>query len=125
MLEGFEEVFGRGGCELNRSRWKWMEGTVNTDDDHMKLTYEERPDPVALIAPGEGSTFIVQFLEMDSKQDNGKEMMRYVRRELDFYLVELREENPWAYAIYHCSTAANVYSRVHWGYYPKGYKEEH
>lgn len=96
-----------------------MEGVVNIDDDHMKLTYEEKPDPVALIAPGEGSTFIVQFLEMDSKQDNGKEMMRYVRRELDFYLVELREENPWAYAIYHCSTAANVYSKVHWGYYPK------
>jgi hypothetical protein len=104
---------------LNRSRWKWNEGTVNPDDDHMKLTYEENPDPIALIAPGEGSTFIVQFLETDSKQENWKEMIRYVHRELDFFLVELREENPWAYAIYHCNTAANVYSKVHWGYYPK------
>jgi hypothetical protein len=51
-------------------------------------------------------------------------MIRYVRREIDYYLVELREKDPWAYAIYHCSTAANVYSKVHWGYYPKGYKEE-
>ena len=101
-----------------------MEGTVSTDDDHMKLTYEENPDPVAVIAQGEGNTFIVQFLETDSKQENWKETIRYVRRELDFYLVELREENPWTYAIYHCSTAANVYSKVHWGYYPKGYKEE-
>ncbi|MGD8986310.1 MAG: hypothetical protein PVI53_19955 [Desulfobacteraceae bacterium] len=109
---------------MKRTRWKWMEGTVNTDDDHMKLKYEDNPDPIALIAPGEGSTFIVQFLDTNSKQDNWKEMMRYVRREIDFFLVELREENPWAYAIYHCSTAANVYSKVHWGYYPKGYKEE-
>ena len=101
-----------------------MEGTVNTDDDHMKLTYEDNPDPVALIAQGEGNTFIVQFLETDSNQENWKETIRYVRRELDFFLVELREENPWAYAIYHCSTAANVYSKVHWGYYPKGYKAE-
>lgn len=109
---------------MNKSRWKWIEGVVNTDDDHMKLTYEENPDPIALVAPGERETFIVQFLDTYSKQDNWKEMNRYVRREIDYYLIELREKDPWAYAIYHCSTAANVYSKVHWGYYPKGHKEE-
>jgi len=90
----------------------------------MKLTYEKNADPIALVAPGEGGIFIVQFLDTHGKQDNWKEMMRYVRREIDYYLVELREKDPWAYAIYHCSTAANVYSKVHWGYYPKGYKKE-
>ena len=109
---------------MKRSKWKWREGVVDTDDDHMKLTYEENPDPIALVTPGEGGTFIVQFLDTYSKQDNWKEMLRYVRRELDYYLVELREKDPWAYAIYHCGTTANVYSKVHWGYYPKGYKQE-
>jgi hypothetical protein len=39
---------------------------------------------------------------------------------LDFYLVERRERNPWAYAIYHCGTGSNMYSKVHWSYFPSG-----
>ena len=30
------------------------------------------------------------------------------------------EPNPWEYAIYHCNTSANVYSKVHWSYFPNG-----
>ena len=26
--------------------------------------------------------------------------------------------DPWSYAIYHCGTAANIYSPVHWSYFP-------
>jgi len=40
-----------------------------------------------------------------------------VTRELNFYLIEKGEDNPWAYAKYHCSTASNIYSSVHWGLY--------
>ena len=46
------------------------------------------------------------------------------RRQLDFYLVEHRQRfrelmgDPWSYAIYHCGTAANIYSPVHWSYFP-------
>ena len=43
-------------------------------------------------------------------------------RELNFYLVELRNENPWDYAIYHCGTASNMYSTTRWAYYPKDNK---
>jgi hypothetical protein len=43
-----------------------------------------------------------------------------VHKELDFYLVEKNEPDPWAYAIYHCNTGANMYSTVHWSYFPKG-----
>lgn len=45
--------------------------------------------------------------------------MNDIETQLDFYLVELREPDPWAYAIYHFRTAANVYSRVYLGYVPR------
>jgi hypothetical protein len=44
--------------------------------------------------------------------------------ELDFYLVEKLERDPWAYAVYHCGTGANMYSRVHWSYFPTGAQGE-
>ena len=48
------------------------------------------------------------------------EIISRVQRELDFYLVELREANPWAYAVYHCGTSANMYSKIHWSYFANG-----
>jgi hypothetical protein len=51
------------------------------------------------------------------------------REELDFYLVEHPKGfpgtgHPWGYAIYHCNTAANMYSNVHWSYFPNGNREQ-
>ncbi len=51
-------------------------------------------------------------------------MVAYARKSLDFYLVGLNKPDPWAYAIYHCNTAANMYSEVHWSYFPKGNQGE-
>jgi hypothetical protein len=48
------------------------------------------------------------------------EIISRVQQELDFYLVELREANPWAYAVYHCGTSANMYSKIHWSYFANG-----
>ncbi len=45
------------------------------------------------------------------------------KTELNFYLVEKGEPDPWAYAKYHCTTASNLYSSVHWSYYPEGDKD--
>jgi hypothetical protein len=42
------------------------------------------------------------------------EALDAVRRELDFYLVELGEPDRWAYAVYHCGQGANPYSKVYW-----------
>jgi hypothetical protein len=47
-------------------------------------------------------------------------MINAARKDIDFYLVEKGEANPWAYAKYHCSTAANIYSKVHWLCFPDG-----
>ncbi len=41
-----------------------------------------------------------------------------------FYFLELKEKDPWGYACYHCTGAANLYSDVHWHHYPNGDKGE-
>jgi hypothetical protein len=103
--------------------WKWVEGAVDTDDDHIKIRYGDDPESVALFAPGPGKTFTVEFLpKLESLGQKDQEILDDISEKLDFFLVELGEEDPWAYAIYHCSTASNMYSNVRWGYYPKGYK---
>ncbi|MBI3021314.1 MAG: hypothetical protein HYY59_04880 [Candidatus Omnitrophica bacterium] len=118
--------------------WKWVEGVVDTDDDHIKIWHGKPPTAdkggairqsgrlVALVAPGPGKSFIVQFLLKARPADKrAAEILKDVRRELDFYLIELSTPGrpaPWAYAQYHCDTAANIYSKVHWGWYPKGPK---
>ena len=118
-----------------QSGWK-VKGIVDTNNEHIKLWHGKPPTadrggavrqsgrPVALVARGRGKTFTVQFLLRARPTDKrAAEILKDVRRELDFYLIELSAPGrpaPWAYARYHCYTAANVYSKVHWGWYPKG-----
>ena len=111
------------GETVEKSDWKWVEGIVDTNEDHIKIRYGDDPEPVALVATGPEKTFTVQFLiKQEHLSQDDQEILDHVRRDLDFLLVEIGEEDPWAYAIYHCTTASNIYSKVHWGYYPKGYK---
>jgi hypothetical protein len=124
------------------SGWTWSEGVVDTNEDHFELTYgdvrsDDSPILVALIGHGEGRTFLVQFLDLPKSQQKylfaaanepNREQLKILERvksELDFYLVEKGEPDPWGYAKYHCGTASNLYSKVRWGYYPKGWKKEH
>ena len=73
---------------------------------------------VALVGYKARHTFTVQFL-LEANTPEHADMLRAVRRELDFYLVELAEHEPWGYAQYHCGTASNIYSDVHWSFFPK------
>jgi len=109
----------------SRRGWKWTEGFVDSEEEHIKISYGDDSLPVALIAPRGERAIAVQFvLTADSSTtDPYQKILEEARKELDFYFVEKREESPWEYAKYHCSTAANIYSPVHWGYYPKGYKD--
>lgn len=71
---------------------------------------------VALVAKSVGNTFVVEFLrpsELD--QEEYERIKLAVTKELNFYLVEKGEKDPWQYAMYHCGTASNIYSDVHWG----------
>lgn len=101
-----------------RRTWAWTEGAVDTRSDHLELRYGsvnesdwDRWLAVARVGSPVARTFPVEWL-LSSKVH--REAVRAVRKELDFYLVEKGEEDPWAYAQDHCSTAANIYSEVHW-----------
>ena len=99
--------------------WRWTEGSVDAEADHIALTYQDDPKPLALVAPGPSQTFIVEFLR-EPVDELARQQRDRARREIDFYLVELGKPDPWAYAIYHCGTAANAYSDIHWGFFPRG-----
>lgn len=77
--------------------WKWIEGTVDTSEDHFKITFgkvEDELTPAALIGRGEDRTLLVQFLPLDEAQGKAK-ILEQVKSELDFYLVERRVGEPW------------------------------
>jgi hypothetical protein len=110
-------------------RWSWHEAPVDLAGEHIELRYGdasragyEQWTPVALVGKPKCCTFPVEWLLAASANP---EIISKVQRELDFYLVEHPKEfpgtgGPWEYAIYHCGTAANIYARVHWSYFPSG-----
>jgi hypothetical protein len=106
------------------TRWEWKEGKVDPSAPHMKLFYGDWGDsalPVALVAKPVGQSFIVEFLQVpELDQGEYERLKQAVMKELASYLVEKGEPDPWKYAIYHCGTASNIYSQVHWGYFPGG-----
>ena len=107
--------------KLYRSRQnepiKLVEGEVDIKSEHVQLTFGEE-EVVALAAPGEDNMFVYQFLI--KKSSGNEDIVREVMHELEFYLVNKDEEHPWGYAKYHCTTSANIYSKVHWGYLERG-----
>jgi hypothetical protein len=105
--------------------FSWSEGVVDTSNEHIEIRFGNSSDsgwdtwvPIALVSPPHQFKFTVQFL-ISRKDSKAKDMIEAVHRELDFYLVEKEEPDPWIYAQHHCRTGANVYSNVHWGYRPR------
>lgn len=104
-------------------QWRWVLGSIDRNEDHFELRYGSAiPDgwedwlPVALGGPPSGHVFVVQFL-IDATNSLHATALEAARRELDFYLVELGETDPWLYAQYHAGTSSNVYSKVHWSFF--------
>ena len=96
---------------------RWSEGVVDLAKEHIKLfvgPFGEKAQVIALLAPAGERSFTVQFVVEKAEY---AEAMEEVTRELSFYLIDKGEDNPWAYAKYHCSTASTIYSSVHWGSY--------
>ncbi len=105
---------------MKRYPWKWARGKINRNKEHIEIRFGsvERTEiadwiPVAIVSAAVENTFIVEFLLSEDEPEN-KEMIRRVEEELTFYLVKEEENDPWAYSRYHCTTAANLYSMVHW-----------
>lgn len=77
--------------------------------------------PVALVEPPRNGKIGVELLLADNAQEYEK-ILKLLAEELLFYFVTRQEPDAWAYARYHCTTAANIYSLLHWSFFPHGYK---
>ena len=98
----------------------WTEGIVNRRDDHISLSYGEKRQAVALVAPDRQRGFTVQFLLKERRAEpKASGILNQVRRELTFYLLDIVGPDSWAFVQYHCDTPANRLSRIHWAWHPK------
>jgi hypothetical protein len=108
---------------------RWVEGVVDPAGEHIEIRHSSAQGgsyahwtAVALIGPPNRGTFPVRWL-LDPTKESA--IASEARRELEFYPVDHPRDfeltgDPWQYAIYHCGTAANVYSCIHWSYFPHG-----
>ena len=103
----------------------WEKGKVDRTKPHFKLTYGDlnKVDPkdfipVALVSEPDHFKFTVEFV-LSGESGRDKKVLDHAVKEINFYLIELREKNPFAYARYHCGTASNIYSHIHWSFYLK------
>jgi hypothetical protein len=101
---------------------------VDRAKEHVELRYGSADKggwadwmPVALVGQAKRRVFPVKFL-VDREDPRVASMTADTVRELDFYLLQKGEANPWRYAQYHCTTAANIYSTVHWAFIRAGSK---
>ena len=112
-----------------RAPWRWSAGAVDLAAEHIELRYGSAQEadyaqwmPVAVIGRAVRGTLPVRWL-IDPTENSS--IAEEIRRELDFYLIDhprrsALTQDPWEYAVYHCSTTANVYSNVHWSHSPQG-----
>jgi len=106
-------------------RWKWAEGQVDPLSEHIELRYGDAKSgyaswqPIALVGTPKNNCFPVTWIANDGTPEE-LDMISAAREDLDFYLLEVGGYDPWAYACYHCTTNANMYSKVHWSYFPDG-----
>ena len=99
---------------------RWTTGSVDRTRDYFELRYGDLKEdsdakqiPLAIVGPGDGTCFSVEWLV--SLTDPGIfEAIESAKRELDFYLTGGHASDPWVYLKYHTTTAANLYSNVHW-----------
>ena len=106
----------------------WEEGLVDKYEEHIWISYgdhdkfDQPRKPVARLTKQTDNVFIVEWLVNRDLPENQR-MVDETIRELYFYLVkhDCPPFSPWEYAIYHCGTAANLYSDVHWAYLPTGW----
>lgn len=102
-----------------RPEWSWRETSVDPLREHVDLYYGSGDDAaeswvhVARVGQPRGRVFPVQWA-VDPGAVEHKDRIEAVKHDLDYYLKDVGRPDPWAHAQYHCGTASNWYSRVHW-----------
>ena len=102
---------------------KLTERKVDTKKEYFELTYGsvkvDKPTfvRVALLGKTNDNEFVYEFIGEQSD-----EVKKDVLKDLEFYLIKHGSnsfmKDVWEYAKYHTTTNANVYSDVHWNFYP-------
>ena len=100
----------------------WHTGDVDKNDEHFILYFGDVNKiklsdctPVAMIGRPVNGIYNVKWL-VDINCESHEAIAKKVLEEIKFYLVEKGEPDPWEYAKYHCTTASNIYSHVHWSH---------
>lgn len=115
------------GMKRRGAATPWALATVDASQDHFELRYGSAENaswdewlPVARVGQPDPGSFAVDLL-MTRGDPASIRIMDATVRELDFYLIEQAEQadETWKYARYHCTTASNVYSDVHWSFFPR------
>ncbi len=107
---------------INES-WTWQPGKVDLNNRYFELKFGYDPLTVARIGIGTDKIFIVEFLlNLNENIEKLQEIFSEVLWEIELYLINNSESDPIEYMINHTKKCANVYSKVHWRYYPKGFK---
>ena len=102
--------------------WQWREAPVNETFDHFELRCGDASRGnwyewilLALVGRAREGVINVQFL-IDKGHPRGSKMAEDTVKELNFYVLELQEPDPWRYLQYHCVTMSNVYGTIHWSF---------
>jgi len=106
---------------MNDDSWKWQPGKVDLSNRYFELKFGNDPRPVTRIGIGADKCFVVEFL-LNNKDDIEKqqEVFSEIIWEIELYLINNSEPDPVEYMINHTKKCANMYSRIHWNYFPKG-----
>ncbi len=103
------------------SNLRIIEGPVPQNEEHIAISYgsvgtDDTPFPTVarVSAPKDGVINLESLIDDSTTHD--AEVIADVRRQVHWLFLEKGEANPWAYARYQCTTAANIYSHVHWNW---------
>jgi hypothetical protein len=88
---------------------EWHTGQVDVGKEHIELLWSKDKRLICRLQPEGNNSFIVQF-----ENDIDEQRIKAAEKELDFYLIELNERNPWTYAKYYCASTCNWYLEVRW-----------
>jgi hypothetical protein len=108
---------------MTSSLWQWFPGKVNLKERYFELKYGNVPAAIARVGIGNENNFIIEFLlNINDDIDSQKEIFKEVIWEIELYLINNSEPDPIEYMINHTKKCANMYSKIHWRYFPKGSK---
>ncbi len=93
-----------------QTNWHWEAGEVDELKEHIELRYGNAGEtpyedwiPIARIAKPKNRIFTAEWLVKQNSPEC-QTMMEDAINQLNFYLADKNEPDPWGYALYHCNT---------------------